>query len=327
MRSLIARWAALCAACLLQFCLQATPARSQEFPSREIKIVIGNPAGTGVDIIARYIGNKLSILIGKPVIIENKPGALANLAAESVARSRPDGYTLFITPGNSTMASNIHLFKKLPFDPLNDFTPITTLVKIHFTFGVAPASTINSMRELIDHLKVKGDKATYGTSGPFQVISGNLFKTVTGTTALAVPYRGTPEIHRDVNAGLLDFIIADASYTLAPAKAGNLKLLTVASAKRSVVAPELPGMLEAGVSNFDMSSWFGAWLPANTPSPIVAKLVEWFNTIIVQEDTKNFLLLVGAEPFPGTSESLREFTKSEIEKWGKLIRDAKIEPQ
>jgi tripartite-type tricarboxylate transporter receptor subunit TctC len=183
------------------------------------------------------------------------------------------------------------------------------------------------MRELIDHLKAKGDKATYGTSGPFQVISGNLFKTVTGTSALAVPYRGTPEIHRDMNAGLLDFMIADASYTLAPAAAGNLRLLAVASAGRSVVAPDLPGMVEAGVPGFDMNSWFGAWLPANTPAPIVDKLGAWFSMILAQDDTRSFLLLVGAEPFPGSSESLRAFTESEIAKWGKLIRAAKIEPQ
>ena len=241
------------------------PTQAQEFPSKEIRIMIGFAAGTGVDVIARFFASKLQPLAGRPVIVENKVGALGNIAAEAVARARPDGHLMLIAPGNSTMASNIHLFKQLPFHPLDDFTPVTSLLRLTFTFGVAPNSPIKSMQELVTHLKAKGDKASYGVSGPFQTVSGHLFKTVTGTTSVAVRYRSTPDIHRDLLAGLLDFIIADAPYTLAPAKEGRLRLLAVASAERSSVAPELPGMREAGIPGFDLSSWFGAWLPARTP--------------------------------------------------------------
>jgi tripartite-type tricarboxylate transporter receptor subunit TctC len=303
------------------------PTQAQEYPAKEIRIMIGFAAGTGVDVIARFFANKLQPLAGKPVIVENKVGALGNIAAEAVARARPDGYLMLIAPGNSTMASNVHLFKALPFQPLADFTPVTPLLRLAFTFGVAPDSPIKSMQELVHHLKAKGDKASYGVSGPFQTVSGHLFKTVTGTASTAVRYRSTPDIHRDLLAGLLDFMIADAPYTLAPAKEGRLRLLAVASAERSSVAPELPGMREAGIPDFDLSSWFGAWLPANAPPHIVAKLTELYNTILSQEDSKAFIKSIGAEPFPGNSEQLRAHTVSEIAKWGKLISDAGISPQ
>ncbi len=321
------RQAAMCMLALLLVAALATPTRAQDYPTKDIRIVIGFGAGTGVDVIARFFATKLQTLAGKPVIVENKVGALGNIGAESVARARPDGYTLLIAPGNSTMASNPHLFKQLPFDPINDFTPVTTLLRLAFTFCVAPNSPIKSMPELIALLKTKGDKASYGVSGPFQTVSGHLFKTLTGTTATAVRYRSTPDIHRDLLAGLLDYMIADAPYTLAPAKEGRLRLLAVASAERSSVAPELPGMREAGIEGFDLSSWFAAWLPAKAPPAVVAKLSEWFNTILMHDDNKEFIRSIGAEPFPGSPDSLRAYTVSEMAKWGRLIREADIPQQ
>ena len=304
-----------------------SPVQAQDYPTKDIRIVIGFAAGTGVDVIARFFAGKLQTLAGKPVIVDNKVGALGNIGAESVARAKPDGYTMLIAPGNSTMASNPHLFKQLPFDPLKDFTPVTTLLKLAFTFCVAPNSPIKSMPELVAYLKVKGDKASYGVSGPFQTVSGHLFKTVTGTKATVVRYRSTPDIHRDLLAGLLDYMIADAPYTLAPAKEGRLRLLAVASAERSSVAPELPGMRESGIEGFDLSSWFAVWLPANAPPEIVAKLSQWYNEILAQDDSKAFIKSIGAEPFPGNSASLRAHTVSETEKWGRLIREAGIPQQ
>ena len=145
---------------------------------------------------------------------------------------------------------------------------------------------------------------------------------------MAVRYRSTPDIHRDLLAGLLDFIIADAPYTLAPAKEGRLRLLAVASAERSSVALELPGMREAGIPGFDLELRLRcAWLPARTPPHIVAKLTEWYDTVLSQEDSRAFIKSIGAEPFPGNSESLRAYTESEMAKWGKLIHDAGIPQQ
>jgi tripartite-type tricarboxylate transporter receptor subunit TctC len=326
MKRFSVRWVASGVLALLLTGL-AAPAPAQDYPAKEIRIVIGFGAGTGVDVIARFFQSKLQALAGKPVIVENKVGALGNIGAETVARARPDGYTMLIAPGNSTMASNIHLFKQLPFHPLNDFAPVSTLLRLAFTFCVAPDSPIKSMPELIAHLKAKGDKASYGVSGPFQTVSGHLFKTLTGTKATAVPYRATTDIHRDLLAGLLDYMIADAPYTLAPAKEGRLRLLSVASAERSSVAPELPGMRESGIPGFDLSSWFAAWMPAKTPPEVTAKVSGWFNTILAQEDNKAFIKSIGAEPYPGNPESLREHTVSEMEKWGKLIREAGIPQQ
>jgi len=318
-------WTAVLALALLAGA--AVTSQAQEFPSKEIRIVIGQGVGTGVDVMARFLANKLQALSGKPVIVDIKVGALGSISAEHVARSRPDGHTMLFAPGNSTMASNTQLFKKLPYNPVEDFAPVTTLFRVTFTFGVAPDSPIKSMQELVAHLKAKGDKASYGVSGAFQTVSGHLFKTVTGTKATAVPYRTTPDIHRDMLAGLLDFMIADAPYTLAPAKEGRLRLLAVASAERSSVAPDLPGMREAGIPDFDISAWFGIWLPKGTPPDVVAKLNEWFNAILAQEDSKAFIKSIGSEPFPGNPESLRAFTVSEIAKWSKLIKDAGIPQQ
>lgn len=307
--------------------LAALPAAAQQYPSRPITIICGYGPGTGADVISRYFAEKLRVLGGQPVVVENKAGAQTMVSAEYVANAKPDGYTILLAPGNSTFAANAHLFKKMPFDPIKDFTPITTMASLPFVVAVAPDSPINSMKDLTAHLKAKGAKASYAYSTPFGQAASELYKKLTGAPGVPVPYRSGVAIIPDLKSGEVDFMFADSGTAMLQKQQGFLKLIAVSTAERSPVAPEYPGMKEAGIPDFDLGAWFGAWLPAKSPQAIVDKLEGWINQIVVTDETREFLLRVSYAPMPGNQKMLAELTPREIEKWGRIIRDANIEPQ
>lgn len=308
--------------------LLTLPAAAQDYPSRPITIVCGYAAGTGGDVISRYFAEKLRPHVGgQPVVVDNKAGAQTSIAAEYVSKAKPDGYTMFITAGNSTMAANPHLFRKLNYDPLKDFTPVTTIAQLPFLVTVAPKSPINSVRDLIAYLKTKGNKASYAYSNSFAQAATALFTKTVGVDPVAVAYKATPAAMTDMIAGDIDFSFIDASFGVQQEKQGNLKILAVTTAGRSSVAPEFPGMEEAGVPGFDLTAWWGVWLPAGAPAPLVKTLEGWFNEVDATDETKAFLLRIGAAPLAGSSEKVRALVPKEIEKWGKIIRDANIQPE
>lgn len=312
---------------LALFLLGSSPGRAQDYPSRTMTIVIGYAPGGGVDVPARYFAEKLRKLSGVAAVVENKPGALTNIAAEAVARSKPDGYTLFIASGNATMASNPYLFKKLPFDPAKDFTPVTTLFKIPFVLVVRADSPVRSVAELTAFMKKKGDKGNYGYAGTFTLTASEFYKSVAGLQTVAISYKVPQQSMAALISGQLDFLFQDATNVLNQVRAGKFRALAVTSQQRSTLIPDLPTMVEAGVPGFDMLGWFALYLPANAPVAIVDKLAGWFNQIVSEEDTRKFLANIGSEPFPGSAQSLAQFQLRETEKWGRLLKLAKVEVQ
>jgi tripartite-type tricarboxylate transporter receptor subunit TctC len=321
----LARRAALFGAAALLAATATQTAVAQDYPAREIHVICGYDAGTGADVIVRYFADKLGALAGKPTIVENKGGALTAIAAKYVAQSKPDGYTLFITAGNSTMSANSYIFKNPTYDPVKDFTPVTTLLQLPFLLATSPKLAPKNVAELTAYLKAKGDKVTYGQANSFGIAAGELYKKIAGFNGVSVAYRSTPLAFTDMNGGQIDFIFADATFGLEQAKSGNIRAL--ATTKKLSAAPEIPTMAEAGVAGFDLIAWWAAWAPAGTPQPIVDKLAGWLNQIVAAPEAKEFMLRNGAEPFPGNAKLLAEHQVKDTALWVSLLKAANFEQQ
>jgi tripartite-type tricarboxylate transporter receptor subunit TctC len=300
--------------------------QAQDYPNKEIHLYVGYQAGTGADTLARYIAAKLSAKTRQPTLVENKAGANGAIAAQAGARSKPDGYTLILT-GTNTHAIAPFIFKNLAFDPVKDFTPITTIQKLAFALAVNPQTPVKSVEELTAYLRKKGSASSYGSAATTSLAAGELYKTQSKLDVLRVNYKSTPDAVRDLNAGLIDFVFVDASYGLAQAREGKLRVLAVTSGKRISAAPDLPTMSESGLPGFDLTPWWGAYGPANLPPPIVDKLAGWFNEIVASDETKNFFLTSGAEPFYGNPKLLADLQVGELDKWGRILKAANIEPE
>ena len=290
-------------------------------------MICGYAPGTGADILVRFFSERLRAFTKVAMVVENKPGAGTSIAAEYVARSKPDGYTLFINPGNG-MAGNPYLYKGLKHDVLKDFSHVTTLVKLPFTLVVKSDSPFKTTQEFVAAMKAKGDKASYGSPNNISLAAGELLNERSGMKAVNVAYKSTPEALNDLNAGLIDFLWADATFSLAQQKGGKLKVLAVTPSQRSGLDPSIPTMQEGGVPNYHLEAWWGAWYAANTPKTIVDQTAKWLNEILASADGKKFLAETApADPFPGTPESAYEYLKADIPRWAEMFKLAKIDPQ
>jgi len=299
---------------------------ADDYPNKPIHIYNGFPAGSGADVITRFYGDKLRALAGQPVIVENKVGALGNIAADSVVHAKPDGYTILVTP-NSAAAANVHLFRNLPFDPTRDLMPVTTLVQLPFVLVVSGKSPVKSVAELNEFLKGKGGKGTFGYANSTALASAELYKTLANVPASGVAYKGVPQSITDLMAGDIDFEFADATFALPQIEQGAIRALAVTTGKRSTAIKDVPTMVEAGVPGYEIFAWFAAFLPAGTPPAIADKLSAWLNQIQATDEAREFLLKLATETFPGSPASLKKFQASEIDKWGQIVKAAKIEPQ
>jgi tripartite-type tricarboxylate transporter receptor subunit TctC len=304
--------------------LLALPALGQEYPAREIRSICNFAPGSGADIIVRYYSDQLSKLAGKPVVVENKPGAQGSIASAFVAKSAPDGYTIHITPASSTLASAPHIFKQLPFDPLKDFAPVTTINALTFVVAVDAAKPFRSISDLVSHLKAKPGHGFYGTQSNSGQIAAELLKSKTGLATVYVPFKVTGDAFTNLLAGQIDFMSVDSTWARGQSK---VRILAVTAAKRAGTMPEIPTLAEAGVPGIDIAPWWGVVVPAGTPRPIIDKLAGWFNQITAAEDTRQFLARAALDPFPGSPEQMSALLKTEIERWGSYVRLAKIEPQ
>ena len=302
------------------------PAAAQEYPAREIRSICNFAAGSGADIVVRYYSDRLSKLAGKPVIVENKPGAQGTLATDFVAKSRPDGYTLMITPASSTLATAPYLFKKLPFDPLKDFAPVTTVASLSFVLAVDAAKPIKSIDELVRVLKAKPNHGFYGTGSNTGQVAAELFKEKMGLDTVYVPYKVTVDALTGVVGGSVDFISYDATWAVTQ-HPSRIRILAVTAAKRSGALPDIPTLSELGLGEFDIAPWFGVVVPAGTPRPIVERLAGWFNQITNSDDAKQFLARSALDAFPGSPESMSAHLQAETQRWGRWVKMAKIEPQ
>jgi len=307
--------------------IAAPLAAAQDYPAREIRSLCNYAPGSGADIIVRFYSDRLSKLAGKPVIVENRVGANGAIATDALAKSKPDGYTILITPVSATIVSAPYMFKTLPFDSARDFAAVTTIASLSFVILVDAGGPIQSISELVAQVKAKPGASFYGATSNTGVIAAELFKSAAGLKTTYVPYKQNVQALTDLLLGQLDFIAFDATWALGQAKGGKLRILAATAAKRSAALPEVPTLTELGYGNADVSPWWGVVVAAGTPKPVVDKLAGWFNQITAAEDTRSFLATSAFDPFPGTPEQMQALMKSEAERWKRYVELAKIEPQ
>jgi tripartite-type tricarboxylate transporter receptor subunit TctC len=302
-------------------------AEDDKYPSLPIRSICMFPPGTGADVRVRFYAKKLSDLIGHPVIVENRPGAFGNLATELVARAKPDGHTIYITPGSSTHAAAPHLFKKLGFDPINDFEHITTLSTNAFVLCVAATSPWKTVAELTAYLKERGDRANYGSIAMPGLVASEMYKAAFGLETIEVKYKEPGSFLNDLLSGQLAFVHIDMNTLGGQIRSGQVRPLAMTSAKRLAAVPDIPGAEEAGITGMDLKMWWSVHVPARTPKPVCDKLEAWFNAIVVDPETEKFNVNASSDSFPGSSKILKELLVRDTKAWGEYVRIAKIQPE
>jgi tripartite-type tricarboxylate transporter receptor subunit TctC len=299
---------------------------AQDFPSRAIKFVVPFTAGSATDTLARVLGQKLTAAQGWTIIIENIAGASGQTAASNVARAAPDGHTVFVT-SNTTHAANQNLFKKLSYDPIADFEPITRLGDITLALAVHPSVPASNVRELIAYGKANPGKLSFGAGSTSSRMASEMLKSRAGFDMLYVPYRANPLAVADLLGGQVSLVFADISTTLPQIRSGSVKGLGVSSLKRSPLAPDLPTMIEEGIPDYEMIGWFAAFAPAKTPLPVVEKLNGAIRAAVDDKTVQENLLKAGIEPLTSTPDELRAYVVSETRKWADIVKAAGIEPE
>lgn len=295
------------------------------YPDQPIKMICGYAAGSGADIIVRYFAAKLEILTGQTVLTENKPGAFGNIATQATVSAKPDGYSIMLS-GTATVVGNIFLIKNLPFDPLNDLEPVSSLIRNGFFVSVSPTSKVNSIADLVATLRSK-PTAKYGQSSGNALASTELFLQKTETTAHRVNYKSIAEIIPDVVSGDLDFAMIDAVFGPIQAKQGRIKLLAATPSTRIPTAPDVPTMSEAGVAGYSYAANWAAWFPKRTPPEIVNQMHAWLDQIVRSAETKEFLAKNGVEPLPNTVAGTRAMINADYDTWMRVAAAAKLEKQ
>ena len=305
----------------------STAVPAQEFPSREIRSICNFAPGSGADILVRFYSDKLAKLAGKPVIVENKPGANGAIATADLARSKPDGHSIMITPASSTIAAAPYLFKNLPFDTTKDFQAVSTIATLSFVLLVDASKPIKNVQELIAHLKTRPSDGFYGTSNNTGVIAAELFKQAAGVKTTYAPYKQNTQALTDLLQGTVDFLSYDATWAAGQVKGGRVRVIAATAAKRSVAFPDVPTLTELGFGKNDVTPWWGVVVPAGTPRPVVERLAGWFNQITNEDDTKQFLARTAFDPLPGSPDERSDLLKKDAARWKGYVELAKIEPQ
>lgn len=302
----------------------ALPASAQTYPDHPITFVVGFPPGSSSDIVARNLGARIGERLGKPFVIENKPGAGSIIAAQTVARATPDGHTILVAP-SGTIAINPALYKNLPYDPIKDFAYVAQTANFPLILVVSPNSPIKTVADLIKIAKVDPEKLTFASSGVGTSIhlTGELFKTEAGVNLRHIPYKGPALAVTDILAGHVDMIFSDPGTVVELVKEGRLRALGVTSKDRFSVLPDVPTVAET-IPGFDASSWHMIVAPKGTPDAIVEKLRNEFNTVIAIPEVRQQLLnvgLVGNSNSPG-QDALRKFAEDETVRWTKIVKQA-----
>jgi len=306
--------------------LAATAASAQPYPSKPITIVVPFGAGSGTDSIARIIGQYLQNALNQSVVIENKVGASGVLAATYVARAAPDGYTLLMAT-NSTHSANPHLFKSLSYDPVKDFAPVARAGSYVFMLVVNPAVPARTLPDLVAYAKANPGKLTYASGNTTGIVAGETLKSKAGIDVLHIPYKSTPPAINDLLGGRVSMMFIDLAPGLEHVRAGTMRALAVTTRERSALLPDLPSLSEAGIPGYDVTSYAALFAPAGTPKEIVDRLNAEVQKIIANPDAKARIAVTGFDAFSGPPETLASFVQSELVNWGKLIKDAGIEPQ
>jgi len=296
------------------------------YPAQNIRFVVPFAAGSATDTLARLLANRMSMTFGRSVVIENIAGGNGIPASQAVVRSVPDGYTVMIT-ANTTHAGNQALLKKLPYDAVADFEPITKLGTITLALVAHPSVPVNNLKELIAYAKANPGKLTFGAGSSSSRMSAELLKTMAGIDMLHVPYKSNPQVVTDLLGGQISIFFGDVSTALPPVRAGKLKGFAGSGLKRSPLAPDLPTIDESGLKGYELTAWFAAYAPAKTSMPVIEKLNAAFREALADKDVSAKLLAAGIEPEASTPDELRKFQAAETQKWDKIARDAKIEKE
>jgi tripartite-type tricarboxylate transporter receptor subunit TctC len=304
----------------------AAVAQTADFPSRPVKILVGASPGGTTDTMARAIATEMTTALGQPVIVENKPGAGGNLAADAVAKSPPDGYTLLVSFTSHTI--NATLYSNLTFDPVADFTPITMIATVPSMLVGNPKLAENTLQELIGSAKSKPDKLTIaiGGIGSSLHLAGEQLKMMSGVRLLNVPYKGSTPAMTDVIAGHVDLMFTSMVTGAAQVRAGKLKAFGVTSAARQPSFPDLPAIGEV-VPGFESTAWFGVFGPANLPATIATKLNTVIAASLVGARLREQLLLEGATPVGNSQAEFSAFVRNDVQRWAPIVRQSGATPE
>jgi tripartite-type tricarboxylate transporter receptor subunit TctC len=313
---------------LLAAALLALPATAAPpaYPAKPLKMIVPFPAGSGTDAGARLLGQWLTSKTGQPVIVDNRPGGNGFIAAQAAATAAPDGYTVFLTT-NTTQAANPAMFKKLPYDPVNDFEPVSMVGSAGLLLLVPVSSPHKDIGSLLAQLRAGGKRLHFGAGNSSSRIAGELLKTATGADLLAVPYKGTPPALTDLMGGQIDFMFCDVSPALPLVTSGKLRALATSSADRELLLRDVPTLKEAGLNGFEMTVWSAAFVPAKTPKDTVAKLSELFRAALADPAVRQEFANTGGRSRGSTPDELRAFVKSEMAKWAAAVKTAGIQPE
>jgi tripartite-type tricarboxylate transporter receptor subunit TctC len=296
-----------------------------KFPQRPITLVVPTAPGGSTDFTARLIVDPLSRALGQPVVVDNKPGASGNIGNQFVARSKPDGYTLLVSYSGYHVG-NPHLFKQAGWDPIKDFAPVAMMTRAPQVIATSPKLPANNLKELIAYAKANPGRLNYASSGngSIQHIAGELFKQLTGTFITHIPYRGSGPAVQDLMGGQVDIFITTPAGVVSQIQGGRLKGIAVTSKQRLTSLPNVPTAAESGLSGYELDSWFALYAPAGTPADIVQQLNAEVNKILVSAEARKKAEESGTAVEQMTPQQLGDFTKKELDYWGKVIKSAKI---
>jgi tripartite-type tricarboxylate transporter receptor subunit TctC len=315
-------WALLLCALLI-----SEPVQAEDYPSKSIRLIVPFAAGGAVGAVARVLANPLSQSLGQSIVVDNRGGAGGIIGMDAVAKAPPDGYTLLLIHSGITYMPG--LYRKLPFDPTADFDGVVAAVSGSYVLAVTNSTPFKTVGELVSYAKANPGKLSYGSAGIGSTLhlAGEFFKRAAGIDMIHVPYKGASQATTDLVGGQVQVMIGPAVAIMPLAQAGEVRALAVPSLKRSPLAPDLPTMIESGIPDFEVTSWYGLAAPAGTSRDIILKLNVVANSALAQPELIEQFRLQGYEPLGGTPEDLNALIKTDVARWTKIIRDAAIEPQ
>ena len=318
----------LCALPLFAPTLGSVPALGQAaYPAHAIKIIVPFTPGTGIDILARTLGQRMGEAWNTPVVVDNRPGASGNIGTEAVARSAPDGYTLLMTA--NTIVLNRSLFKSIPYDPIKDFVPVAPLAIGRLALVMHPTADVRTVSDLVKLAKREPGKLNYGSpgNGTPHHLAMELFKSKTGIDIVHVPYKGTSGAVTDLLSGQISVMFLPVHVALPYVESGKLTMLAAGGMARASATPSIPSLAEAaGIRDIDTDIWYGLYAPAGTPDDIVRKLGAEINVVLKSPSVVEALAKQGLQATGGTPGELAQITRTDLERWSIVVRDAKIQP-
>ena len=307
--------------------LSMTSACAQEsveaYPSRDVKFICAFPAGSGADVFVRFFAERMRLVMKRNIFVENRAGAIGNLATTFAAHSKPDGYTMYVH-APSALAANMHLFKNPPVDVEKEVEVVATICKMAFMLTVHKKSPVNTVAELVELLRKKGDKASYGTTAPPGKVAGAWFNKAFGVKPVEISYRTGVDTMNDMADGIVDFVVHDPIHAVSYEH--SLKILAITNKERLNVLPDLPTLHELGAPNLNAPSWWGAIVPVGMPRPLVAKINRMWREAVGTEEMRLFLAKFGADTLSLSPEVAQKQLVQEVKDWAEYVKMANIEP-